>query len=214
MTRKGMDEQREKAGAGDDAREGGHNTAHDTAHDSGLRLARGRGGPGKGALPQLRRAGRRLWDEEVKQQFLDVLAATCNVRAAARAVAMTDRGAYGVRARDPAFAAAWNAALEQGYSELEMLLLRQSIHGSTMTETVEDGEGRRKQVKTVHSYPHGMAMQLLSAHRKSVEDVRAAQTGNQAGSEQIRAEIQVKIAAMRARVVDDEPQDESGGKCA
>ena len=208
-----MDEQRKEADAADEAREGVGVGACDEAQNPTLRLMRGRRGAGKAVLPQLRRAGRRLWDEELKQQFLEVLAATCNVREACRVVGMTDTGAYKLRRRDAGFAAMWDEALEQGYSELEMLLLRQSIHGSTTTETVVDGAGQRKQVKTVHSYPHGMAMQLLSAHRKSVADVRAAQTGGQAGSEQIRAEIQVKIAAMRARVVDDEGQ-ENGGKSA
>ena len=209
-----MDEQRKEADAADEAREGLGVGASDEAQHSGLRLMRGRRGAGKAALPQLRRVGRRLWDEELKQQFLEVLAATCNVREACRVVGMTDTGAYKLRRRDAGFAAMWDEALEQGYSELEMLLLRQSIHGSTTTETVVDGAGQRKQVKTVHSYPHGMAMQLLSAHRKSVADVRAAQTGNQAGSEQIRAEIQVKIAAMRARVVEHEPHEENGGTSA
>jgi hypothetical protein len=88
--------------------------------------------------------------------------------------------------------------VEQGYSELEMLLLRQSLHGSTTTETVEDGEGQCKQIKTVHSYPHTIALRLFQAHQSTAEAVRAEQDASP-DSDQIRAEIQVRIAAMRVR---------------
>lgn len=152
----------------------------------------------------------RQWGDAVRQKFLDVLAATCNVREACRAVAMTVAGAYRLRQRDAVFAAAWDEALEQGYYELEMLLLRQSLHGTTRTETVEDGEGQRKQVKTVHSFPHDIAVRLWMAHAKRVEDLRAEQAGRRPDAEQIRAEIQAKIAAMRARMVDDEAQENGG----
>lgn len=210
MTRKGMDEHRENAGAAEDVRKATGGDAPDSAQDPSLRLARGKRAAGKPALPQLRRAGRRLWSDTVRQQFFDVLAATCNVQEACRIVAMTDTGAYKLRQRDPGFAAAWDEALEQGYAELEMLLLRHSLHGNTRTETVEDGKGELKQVKTVHSYPHDMAVRLWMAHRKTVDAVRAGQGGTQAGSAEVRAEIQVKIAAMRARVEVDTADENRG----
>lgn len=195
MTQEGMDGQQEGAG-GTEGQE--------------LVLANARGAECGDARPQRRRAMRGSWTGERRQAFLDALAETCNVLEACRAVGMTHTGAYKLRLRDAGFAAAWAKALEQGYSELEMLLLRQSIHGSTTTETVEDGAGQRKQVKTVHSYPHGVGLRLLLAHRAAAEAVRAQQVDAQVGSEQIRAEIQVKIAAMRARVVVDESQENGG----
>lgn len=180
-----------------DRNEGKENRTN-TVNDTSLRLTRGQGGRGAGTRAQLRRVGRRIWDDARKEEFLAVLAATCNVEEACRAVSMSNQGAYNLRLRDPAFAAAWKRAVEQGYSELEMLLLRQSLHGSTTTETVEDGEGQCKQVKTVHSYPHTIALRLFQAHQSTAEAVRAEQDASP-DSDQIRAEIQVRIAAMRVR---------------
>lgn len=106
------------------------------------------------------------WTTRKMARFLTALRATSNVTEAARAVKMDVSGAYGLRKKDATFAAGWAEALEQGYAELEMLLLRQSIHGSETTEMVDDGnEEGRKRTKTVHSYPHSMALRLLMAHK-------------------------------------------------
>lgn len=108
-------------------------------------------------------------------------------------------GAYDLRRRDPAFGAEWNEALEQGYAELEMLLLRQSIHGSETTETLDDeGGGGRKRVKTVHSYPHAIALRLLFAHKGAVDAFRSERGIDRPGSEDVRAEIQRRIEALRS----------------
>lgn len=175
-----------------------------------LCLARGRRAKGAPANAQMRRPGRRLWTEPRKQEFIEALGATCNVREACRVVGMGDRGVYLLRDRDPAFAAAWKKAVEQGYSELEMLLLRQSLHGTETTEIIDDGNpDGRKRVKTVHSYPHGTALRLLLSHKSAVDAYRAEQGVERPGSAEMRAEILVKIAAMRARADDYDDGDEN-----
>lgn len=65
--------------------------------------------------------------EEKKQAFLDALADSCNVKAAAEASGFTPSTAYKLRQRDPAFAAAWREALEIGYVRLEMALVDRAI---------------------------------------------------------------------------------------
>lgn len=152
------------------------------------------------------------WTHERKAKFLAALGETSNVSAAVRVVNMSSSSAYQLRARDPDFARAWMEALEQGYCELEMLLLRHALHGSEQVETVEeckDDEGaqgkRTTRIRTVRSHPHGMAERLLSAHRESVEAYRLAEGIDRAGGEALRAEIHARIDAVRGRSGTDEP---------
>lgn len=175
-----------------------------------LRLGRGRGGAGEPARAQMRRWRKKIWTVKRKAEFLDVLKATCNVQEACRAVDMSKCGVYALRRRDAGFAAAWKEAVEQGYSELEMLLLRQSIHGVETTETLDDGQpDGRKRVKTVHSYPHAIALRLFLAHRQNVDAYREEQGIERPGSDTVRAEIERRFAAMRAG---DGGEDAEGGE--
>lgn len=168
---------------------------------------------------QVRAVRKDGWTTRRRGRFLDVLRATCNVQEAARAVNMNKGGAYDVRRRDAGFAAQWKEALEEGYAELEMALLRQSIHGYETTETVDDGkDSGALRTRKVHSYPHTIALRLLLAHREAVDAYRSEQGIDRPGSENVRAEIQVRIAAMRSRARpaaadaggEDAPADESG----
>lgn len=163
-------------------------------------LTRVRRGDGR-VTPALRKARRDGWTMKRRARFLEVLRESCNVREAVRAAGMSDVSVYGLRKRDPAFAAEWAEALEQGYAELEMALLRQAIHGSETTETVDDGgkTGARR-TKTVHSYPHAMALRLLLAHRAQVSAYRDAQGIAREGGEAVRDEIQRRIAETRERM--------------
>lgn len=154
------------------------------------------------------------WTQRRRAKFLALLRDTCNVREAARSVRLSVTGAYDLRRRDRGFAQEWKEALEEGYAELEMALLRQSIFGSETTETTDEGRPDAPvKTKKVHSYPHATALRLLLAHKASVDAYRHEQGIERPGSEQIRAEIQVKIAAMRARVVDHDAE-ENGGESA
>lgn len=167
---------------------------------TGMKLWVQQRGPGEPARAQMYRPRRASWDARKMGKFLDVLRATSNVTEACRAVKMDISGAYSLRKKDPAFAAGWAEALEQGYAELEMLLLRQSIHGTETTELVDDGNADgRKKTRTVHSYPHGMAIRLLMAHKGAVEAYRAEQGIDRPGSDTLHAEIHAKIALIRAR---------------
>lgn len=63
------------------------------------------------------------WCEAAEERFLDVLGETCNVRAAAAAAGFSTTAIYRRRARWPGFAAAWDAAIGQGYARLEARLV-------------------------------------------------------------------------------------------
>lgn len=75
------------------------------------------------ARPIVRRRRTGGWTQARRRQFLDALAATCNVSEAAAETGMSLGGAYTLRRRDPEFRVAWAAALECGYARLEAMLL-------------------------------------------------------------------------------------------
>jgi hypothetical protein len=67
------------------------------------------------------------WTKARRERFLDHVAATCNVRAAAEEVGMSQCGLYALRRRDSEFAEQWRMALLAGYDRLEAELLRKAI---------------------------------------------------------------------------------------
>lgn len=77
--------------------------------------------------PQLIRTTGQRWSEEAEDRFLDTLAASCNVSAAAEAAGFTRFTCYKHRRRDPGFAKRWDAALEQGAARIRALLLQRAI---------------------------------------------------------------------------------------
>ena len=93
------------------------------------RQARGRGGDDTTheAPAQVRQTRKDGWSAQRQAQFLEALEDSFNVAQAARDVGMSVQSAYKLRQRDPGFAQGWAEALERGYAELEMLLLRRSV---------------------------------------------------------------------------------------
>lgn len=75
---------------------------------------------------QLRRSGGNAACDEQREKFLQELAATCNVRASARAAEVHYSTVYYWRSRDEGFCARWDQALDQGYASLEVALLEQA----------------------------------------------------------------------------------------
>ncbi len=79
------------------------------------------------------------WTKARREGFFAVLSATCNVRASAAAMGMTDCGAYHVRRRDPVFAAQWREALAEGYGRLEQALMALALEGIDPAPAIEAG---------------------------------------------------------------------------
>jgi hypothetical protein len=140
-----------------------------------------------------------------KARFFEVLSKTSNVSEAVRAAGLTSGRVYEMKQRDPEFARQWMEALEQGYCELEMLLLRHTLYGAEQVETVEetssvdtDGNKNTLRVKTVRTYPHATALRLLTAHRGTVQAYRAAQ-GEEGDDDALRQDIYARIDALRRK---------------
>lgn len=72
----------------------------------------------------------RRWTLDKQAEFLAHLAASCNVKASAQAVGMSEAGVHRLRLRSPEFRAAWEAAIEEGYVRLELFLLERAIKGA------------------------------------------------------------------------------------
>jgi len=81
--------------------------------------------------PQLIQSEGSRWTDEAEARFLDQLAASCNVTLSAKATGFSREAIYKRRRNDPGFAERWQAALEQGYARIEMLLVQRA------TETLE-----------------------------------------------------------------------------
>ncbi|MCI4589869.1 hypothetical protein MOK15_07165 [Sphingobium sp. BYY-5] len=121
---------------------------------------------------QLRKPRKDGWSKTQVAEFMAVLAETCNVSEAARAVGKCRARAYDRRRSDPAFASAWNAALDQGYVEIEMMLMRAALYGSESEETVLDSEGAVKTRKVKRAPNLTVALRLWQHYRDKVAKIR------------------------------------------
>lgn len=74
------------------------------------------------------------WDEARRTTFLNHLAATANVRAAAKAANSRPHNAYALRSKDPEFARQWQEALDTGYARIEAELIRRALGEGGDTE--------------------------------------------------------------------------------
>jgi transposase-like protein len=69
------------------------------------------------------------WTAAKREAFLRALVETANVVGAARAVGVPENSPYHLRRKDDDFARAWDRALDEAYSKLEMMLLRRATYG-------------------------------------------------------------------------------------
>jgi len=117
--------------------------------------------------------------------FLDFLAETSNVSEAARQAGINPSRAYKVRREEPEFARLWLAALWEGYTHLEMEVLRRLREGDNNT----DDNGK---------YDFANAIRLLSAHRDNASRAQAEQRNVSAA--EVRASIDRKVEAIRTQL--------------
>lgn len=73
--------------------------------------------------PQIIESKGKRWTDTAEARFLDRLATSCNVTASAAEAGFSTVAIYNRRRSDPAFAARWQVALDQGYARIEMLLV-------------------------------------------------------------------------------------------
>jgi len=151
-----------------------------------------------GRLPQSRKPAKRTahW----RKFFLEALAETSNIRAAAAQANVPPQTAYRQRRADPEFRAQWYAALLEGYEHLEM----ETLHRLRMGTDRDDPK-----------FDIANALRLLALHKDTVARERALRDDED--EDAILAQLDAKIEAMRAReeeaarvLIGSAPQDDDG----
>lgn len=110
------------------------------------------------------------WTPFARRLFLEVLAETGRVSQAVEYCQLTKQSAYALRARDPLFAASWDAACELARAPLADALYEKALDGVTETIT-KDGEV----VAERHRYDSRLSIAVL--HRLDKRCDRAAEMG-------------------------------------
>lgn len=98
------------------------------------------------------------WSQKMREEFLDHLAATCNVKASAEAIEVDPISVYHLRRKDDAFAEAWGTALALGYEMLETQLVGHALAGGGREIT----NGAVAEIGPIDT---DLALRLLSTHR-------------------------------------------------
>lgn len=136
-------------------------------------------------------APRRTTPASWSRPFLAELAATCNVAAAARKAGVPTTTVYDARRNDAAFARKWQAALSEGYDNLELELLHRLRSGE-----LKPPPTRKKAVRT---FDNANALRLLAAHREAAAQQRAIRDNDDA--ETVLAGLNTKLERMRERAL-------------
>lgn len=148
------------------------------------------------ATQQMRDDGDNPGDRHWRTRFLDCLVATSNITAAAKQASISPSRAYRTRQIDPDFAAKWQAALAEGYVNLEMELL------CYLRSPSAD-----------HKMDVANAIRLLTLHRQSVAQQRA-HTDNRSEAEVLDSidrmidDMRTRAAANSALVAEPDETDE------
>ena len=150
----------------------------------------------EGTKAKKRKAGKRDWTKAKEQQFLTVLAETCNVTQACREAGVSLSGAYAHRRKVAAFRAAWGEAIAVAYRRLELLLLERAFNGTEKVFTRKDGSEER-----VREYPNAIAFQLLKMHKDTAE--QAEREPAEGELEELREKLQRKLGRLRQRLIDE-----------
>ena len=124
-------------------------------------------------------------DKHWRTYFLQKLAETSNVTASAAAAGVATSRAYKTRREDARFAAAWHAALYEGYQHLEMEALG----------FLRDPSPDRK-------FDIANALRLLAAHKASIEKARAP--ADEEDDQEVFDSIDRMIDEMRERSLADD----------
>jgi len=137
------------------------------------------------------------WTRRKRAAFLDTLAETANVKAAAAAAEVTPQCAYRLRRKDLAFAEEWQEALLAGYEMLETELLAHMLSGGAENDFTRP-DGCKLNVRDV--------MHLLKLHRESLQGKwRGGRPIRRADPEDTNKAILKKLEAIdRARAAEHE----------
>ncbi|KPF63013.1 hypothetical protein [Porphyrobacter sp. AAP60] len=129
-------------------------------------------------------------DRHWRNRFLDHLAESSNVTRSAEHAGIEVSRVYRLRRAQPDFAHQWQTALCEGYSHLEMEVLRRLREGDFKT-----GDGEK--------FDFANAIRLLAAHRDTASTGQSREPDVSAA--EVRASIDRKIEEIRRRLAKSKP---------
>jgi hypothetical protein len=121
-----------------------------------------------------------------RERFLEQLAQSSNVTAAAKAGRIDVSTAYKTRRKEPAFAAAWQQALCEGYEALELALLCRLR------------EGEPANAASDRKYDNAQSIRLLLSHRDAFGRGKAQESAED--EQAVIDRINSKLDVMRERM--------------
>lgn len=141
---------------------------------------------------QQRKANEKSWTVKKAEDFLSVLAETCNVSEACRQSGVASATAYSRRKSDAGFRAGWNEALATAYRRLELVLLERAFNGTEKLVKHKDGSEDR-----VREYSDSLGLNLLKLHQGSVAEAEAEMP--EADVEELRERVLAKLKRLKLR---------------
>jgi hypothetical protein len=172
---------------------------------TGTELKRGRGSR-VGGRPQIRARHKRALTLKEIELFLATLAETCNVSLSAREAKRSERVFRDLKKRDSGFRAAWMEALREAYDGLDLEMCRRARFGAP-----KDVFYQGRKTGTTRVFNDGMALRLLHLHRKSVEAMRASDSGRRDGGA-IFDELAARLAEIEAEKAAKAAKDADNAK--
>jgi hypothetical protein len=146
-----------------------------------------------GTKPQLRKKAPRKGSKARANEFIKVLAETCNVSEACRRSGLPMTVAYRRRNSDAAFRAQWADAIASSYQRLELALLGRAFNGTEKVIRRRDGSEDR-----MLEYPNHLGLQLLKLHRGTA--VGAISQRAQENIDQAREQLLNKLLRLKRRM--------------
>jgi len=156
---------------------------------------------------KVRRASRQTITDEQIETFFATLADTCNVVRSAKAAGFAANWAYRRRKYDAAFRNGWAAAVGEGYSKLELVLLERAMKGTPKLVRTAKGSDR-----IMREYSTALAVALLRRHAETADSV--AQPPDEDELNEVRERILDKLDRLRKRELTaaDRPPDGPTGE--
>ncbi|MGQ0661477.1 hypothetical protein [Sphingosinicella sp.] len=144
--------------------------------------------------------GRRMFDEAAQREFLELFAASCNVRWAARAAGFAAQTIYKHLMKDERFREGFGRALEQGFVRLQAELLAKAA-GTAAIPIDGDRDGPDGEIDVELSLTllreHARGLALASGAGRG----KAGRTPRVATNAEVRAALEKRLRAYSARVL-------------
>lgn len=146
--------------------------------------------------PRRQKARADSFTKRKQQRFLDALAATCNIRAAAAHAGVSVQTVYNRREWDEAFAQAWGRAIVMAYDRIEGLLLAQG--GGA--EGLDAADAERAEAEGAARPDFDKMYKILMLYAKKREGTRTPRIARGATREETNAALLKSLATAKRRM--------------